>query len=66
MMKWTIKQKKIIKHYYRVSYQCFRFMSNGEVQAKRDKYDSVYGVLYTKEQSKSHLQEIGVNIDNFE
>lgn len=51
-MKLTRKQKTQIKAHY--SYMPLRFMADGTVMAKK----SSWGVLYTPEQTKSHLDAI--------
>lgn len=51
-MKITIKQKFLIRKHY--PDLILRFMSNGEVQAKKSK-NGTWGILYNPEQTKQHI-----------
>ena len=58
-MKITFKQKFLIKKHY--PHLILRFMSNGEVQAKKSK-SGVWGILYNPEQTKKHLDALAPDL----
>ena len=53
---YTAKEKAIIRKHWNFYYK-LRFMKDGSVEAQKSK-GNAYGLLYTPEQAKQHLQAI--------
>lgn len=56
-IKYTAKERKAITKWWADSFQAFRFLPNGTVEARRNTQSS-WGLLYTAQQAKTHLDSV--------